>query len=215
MPIYTPGGLKIRVEPGYAFALLSRLEPKVRPYDVLRTTEAIERIPSALAVGAALVVLLRGDGWIPLAVVTAVARLLGGFIVRNGLFVIPGLILLGQAFRLLSPFGIGFLALVVFAAIRGGPIVAATFLLATLGAGAINFAFETRKARRYHQQGAAPFTGSEVNFFNAYRLAATRLGLSTDLVVTEEEAASDRAQASFVRFATDHPDIVSRFSVGG
>jgi hypothetical protein len=47
--IFTPRGLHVRLPTDVAFGLLAQLRPKVRPAEVLATTEAIEFTPTALS----------------------------------------------------------------------------------------------------------------------------------------------------------------------
>lgn len=56
-----------------------------------------------------------------------------------------------------------------------------------------------------------PFTQSEINFFNAYRLHADRLGISHSIEVSEDEIQSGGWQRCLEDFASKYPEAVARF----
>jgi len=56
------------------------------------------------------------------------------------------------------------------------------------------------------------FTSSEINFFNAYRLHADRLGLTRDITVSHDEIASGLWEKCLDDYGTKCPEAVARFS---
>ena len=69
------------------------------------------------------------------------------------------------------------------------------------------FAWTLRKSRL----AGVPLTSSEVNFFNAYRLHADRLGLTRKVSVSDEEIALGDWQACLTDYAAKYPESVARF----
>jgi hypothetical protein len=53
-------------------------------------------------------------------------------------------------------------------------------------------------------------TGSEINFFSAYRLHAQAIGKTTDVDVSDAERTN--GEASLLRFAEQHPQLAAMFS---
>ncbi|MDP9176149.1 MAG: hypothetical protein M3O61_00555 [Gemmatimonadota bacterium] len=98
MPIFTPRGLKIRLDPVYAFTLLARLERAVPPIEVLKTTEAVENAPSLAGIVAAVVaVAFQLSPW-AIFWFTFAASVIVGALIRYGVFLVPGLIPLARVF---------------------------------------------------------------------------------------------------------------------
>ena len=210
MPIYTPRGLKIRLDPVIAFALLARLEPTVAPIDVLRTTEAIENAPSLVALLAAVVAIASGAApwtifWATLGATTVVATL-----TRFGIFIIPGLIPLSRLFSQVSGWGLFLSGVALLAWLTLGWQAAVAFLGGRIAATVANIGLEMQRGRYYLEHTGQAFTGAEVNFFSAYRLHAQAVGQSTNIEVAESEQAA--AVESLARFSIQHPEMAVRFS---
>jgi len=215
----TPTGLKIRLNIEWAFALLARLwrkDPATDAFRVLKTCEAIEYVPTVASLLAGLAAtLLSGERlWIiPISIIAG--RLAGLVLTQRGMFVIIrplGLLALARIWSFIpytSIFiyvvllGLLYLALGWFVAalwVAGG-------LAATLVAMAAEFAWIARSFRLL----GVPLTPAEVNFFNAYRLHAGRLGVSLDITVPDEEIASGNWEACLTDYAEKYPKAVARF----
>lgn len=197
--IATPTGLKIRVEASWAFALLLRLknkDPRTDAYRVLKTTEAIEYIPSLLATMVALGFIYGYSPWaIPVGMV--MGRILGLGLTLTGSFdtIRPlGLLALGEVWCripwIFHPAVHLLIAGVLFAShgwLATG-IWIGSLALAWIAAHITEFVFLFFLRSKSGQP--FPGTSSEVNFFNAYRLHADRLGLTRDITVSETEVAA-------------------------
>lgn len=209
MPIFTPRGLKIRLGPIAAFALLARLEPTVRPIEVLRTTEAIENAPLlvgliacvATVVWKAPVLVIFGTTFGAIAVV--------GALLRYGVFIIPGLLPLSRLYSRFFGWGLFSLAAIILAWTTLGWLAAVASAAGRVAAGVLNSYLEYRRSRFYMTEVGSPLTGAEVNFFSAFRLHAQSLGISTDITTFEHETAA--AEASFDRFAEAHPQLAAMY----
>lgn len=71
-----------------------------------------------------------------------------------------------------------------------GRLVAA-FFVGIIIASIIGQALEFWQTSRYHKLTGHAFTGSEVSFFNAYRLHASRIEVSTDIDLSDSELEED------------------------
>ena len=91
MPIYTPRGLKIRLEPEYAFSLLARLDPRVPPFRVLKTTEGIDLVPSAIALIVGLGCFFAQVDHMDVFKYVLIATLLARVLTLYGVVLIPGM----------------------------------------------------------------------------------------------------------------------------
>lgn len=210
MAIFTPSGLKIRLDPVFAFTLLSRLEPAVAPIEVLRTTEAVEMAPSlAGQIAVVIAISLRMP---PLTVfwVSLGARVFVGTLTLYGAFVVPGLIPLSRGFSRLSGWGVFLVAVVIYSWITLGWPAAVAYVSGVVVAGLVNMAVEWHRSRYYMKRIGVWLTGAEVNFISAYRLHAQAIGKTTDVDTKDDERVA--GWAALLRFANEYPEIAARFS---
>ena len=210
MPIFTPRGLKVRFDPLFAFTLLARLDPAVPPLEVLRTTEAVENAPSLAGVVGAVLAIASDASPSTVFWATFGSVAIIGALIRNGVFVIPGLIPLSRVFSYLSGWGLFFVAVIAYAWATLGWRAALAYVAGRLAAGVVNGFLEMRHGRHFLKRVGYSFTGAEINFFAAYRLHAQASGKTTSLEVDPEEEEAGRA--CLLRFAVEHPDLAARFS---
>jgi hypothetical protein len=187
MPFYTPRGLKIRVDPAYAAALLARLHPEVSAFRVLKTAEGIESLPGALAFFAAIWCFSRGTADVEIITWVVAANVAGCFVALYGLFFIPGLVTLGTAYSYLAGYGVLFLGLAVYGYLALGWGAVAGYVIGRLAGAGLNHVVEWWVVLRTHARTGATLTGPERSFLHAYRLHAARIGASLDIEVTDEE----------------------------
>jgi hypothetical protein len=212
MAIYTPRGLKIRIAVPYAFGLMARLHPKVTPFKILKTTEGIESIPGMLAFIAGMIAFAIHLPPFQITLVVATIQLVGKLINFFGFYIIPGLVGLGTLFSYISGYGIYLIIVIITGFVLGGwQAVVAFFvgkIIATVGAQVVEY----WQTNRYHKLTGHPFTGSEVNFFNAYRLNALQIGITTDIGLDDDEIKEDYWESTFQQFAQEWPEVVQRFT---
>ena len=187
MSIYTPRGLKIRIDVPYAFGLMARLHPKVTSFRILKTTEGIESLPGMFAFTAGMVGFVLHLPPLHIGIVIAVCQLAGALINVFGLYIVPGLVGLGTLYSYPAGYGIYFIIVIITGFVLGGWQAVLAFFLGKLVAALVSQAFEFLQANRYHKLTGHAFTGSEVSFFNAYRLHASRIGLTTDIDLSDDE----------------------------
>src|SRR5260221_13982219 len=187
MAIYTPRGLKIRLSVDQTFALMSRLYPEVDAFHILKLTEGLEAVPTMLGLIAGLICFYFKVSAFQIGILVFVAGLAGELITTFGLFFIPGLPKLGELYSYLSGYGIWLLITIVFGFISVGWLGVAAFFIGKFLALGIGARLDMWNMKRIHSKtGLAP-TKSEVNFFNAYRLYANKLGKSTNIDVSQDE----------------------------
>jgi hypothetical protein len=213
MAIYTPRGLKVRIAVPYAFGLMARLSPNVSPFRILKTTEGIESVPGMLAFIAGLVAFAMRLPPLEIGILVAVAQLFGSLLNLFGLYVIPGLVAFATLYSYLAGYGV-YLVIVVavgFATVGWQGLLA--FFIGRLAAGLASTVLQFWQTSRYHKLTGHAFTSSEVHFFNAYRLHASRVGVTTDIDLEDSELQEEQWGPAFERFASEWPDIVRRFTV--
>ena len=213
MAIYTPRGLKIRISVPYAFGLMARLSPKVSPFRILKTTEGIDSVPSMLAFFAGLVAFAMRLSPIEIGLLVAGAHLFGNLLNMFGLFVIPGLVRLGTFYSNLAGYGVFLIVLLAVGFVMVGWQGLLAFLVGRLVSGLTSCVLECWRAGRYHKLGGYPFSPSEINFFNAYRLHASRVNVTTDIDLDDSELEEEHWGPTFEQFASEWPTVVRRFTI--
>ena len=212
MAIYTPRGLKIRIGVPYAFGIMTRLYPKVTPFKILKTTEGIESIPGMLAFIAGLIAFSIHLPPIQIALFVAAAQIVGALINAFRLFAIPGLIGLGTLFSYISGFGIYLTVVIIIGFVLGGWQAVAAFFAGKIISAIVNQVIEFWQTSRYRRLAGHPLTVTEVNFFNAYRLYASRIGVTTDIDLRDEEMQEEHWGTTFQYLAMEWPEVVRRFT---
>jgi len=212
MAIYTPRGLKIRLAVDYAFPLIARLYPKVDAFTVLKTTEGIESLPTLLAFLTGLYCFLSKVEPISIGISTFVAYLVATLKNLGGFYFIPGLVTLGTLYSYVSGFGILLILLGIVGFFVAGWESVVAFFVAKFLAWGVAQIIEFIDTKRMFKLSGFPFTASEKFFFNAYRLHASRIGVTTDIDISEEEAKEEYWKEAFVDLATKWPQVVARFT---
>ena len=223
MAIYTPTGLAINLSVSYTFALMQRLYPKVDAFKVLKTTEGLESMPAALAFVSALVCFFLKVNYYQIALYPFVASLIGTVMTLFGLFLVPGLALLGTLYSYVSGSGILFVVLVGYGLLAIGWRGVLAFFVGRLVAGIVNTALEFWNTKRIYARHRVLLHLSELNFLNAYRLHASEtlaafpisfqeFSKRIDTTVSEEELKEENWKACFDDLALTWPEVVRRFT---
>ena len=207
MPIYTPGGLRVRLSLNYAFGLIARLFPKVDAFRILKTTEGIESLPTLLALVIGLVCFITHVQPVSTGIAVFVAYIAGAIINLPGLYFIPSLVSIATLYSYVSGFGIFLIGLFL----ADWKTVLAFFLGKFFG-WAINQVLELWDTKRAYRLSGQPFTASEKFFLNAYRLHASRLGVSTNIELTDDELKEGNWAPAFLDFEGKWPKVAARFT---
>lgn len=213
MAIYTPRGLKIRIDIPYAFGLMARLNPKVSPFRILKTTEGIESIPGMLAFIAGIIAFIMRLPTFYIGLAVAGAQFIGILINLFGFYVFFGLVQIGTFFSYIAGYGVFFAATFVVGFIFAGWQGVLAFFLGKLATGIIGQVIESWQTNRYHKLTGHAFTLSEIHFFNAYRLHASRIGVTTDIDLKDKEMEQDYWGSTFEDFSMNWPEVVARFTI--
>lgn len=192
---------------------MARLSPSVSPFRVLKTTEGIESLPGMLGFIAGMVAF--GMRLPPLQIGLAVVggQILGVLINLFGLYVIPGLVSLGTLFSYLAGYGIFLATAVAVGLVTVGWQGVLAFFIGRLVAGLASVVLGFWQTSRYHKLTGHAFTASEVHFFNAYRLHASRVGATTDIDLNDTETEEEHWKPTFEAFAMEWPQVVQRFTI--
>ena len=212
MAIYTPRGLKIRIHVSYAFGLMARLYPKVSPFRVLKTTEGIEYLPGMFAFIAGMIAYIMHLPPFQIGLAVAVAQLVGELINLFAFYVIPGLVTVSTLFSYISGYGLLLVVTFVVGFVFVGWQGVLAFYIGKLIAEIISQCLEFWKTKRSHKLTGLAFTSSEVNFFNAYRFHASRIGVTTDIDLKDKETEQENWEATFEDLAKKWPEVVERFT---
>jgi hypothetical protein len=213
MPIYTPRGLKVRLSIDYAFALMARLYPKVSAFEVLKTTEGIESLPQSFAFFAALICFFLQLPPLQIGIVVFFITFLFSLMTRYGFYVFPSIIKIGTIYSYLTGFGLLLILLVGLGLYLVGWRGVVAYFIARFLEGVIAKGLDLRETRKYLREIGEPLTASERNFINAYRLHASRLGVTVDVSVEDEEREKDHWELTFRDLALKYPEVVARFKV--
>jgi hypothetical protein len=212
MAIYTPRGLKIRLSVDYAFPLIARLYPKVDAFKVLKTTEGIESLPTMVAFSIGLYCFLWTVDPINIGIATFIGYLAAVVINLRGFYFIPGLVALGTLYSYVSGFGILLIVLGIVGFFVAGWQSVLAFFASKFLAWGVAQVLEFIDTKRVFKLSGFAFTASERHFFNAYRLHASRIGVTTDIDVSEEEAKEENWRDAFTDLASKWPQVVARFT---
>ena len=212
MPIYTPRGLKIRLPLPYAFGLMARLQRKVSPFRVLKTTEGIESLPGMLGHIGGIVAFAMRLSPLEIGLVVGGCQLAGVSINLFGLYIFPGLVSLATLYSYIAGYGLFFIAASIVGLVLVGWQGVLAFLLAKFAVTLISQATDDWQMSRCHKLTGQPLTASEIHFLNAYRLHASRIGVTTDIDLSEEEMAESHWLPTFERFGMEWPQVVRRFT---
>lgn len=211
----TPRGLKIRIEIPHGFALLARLWQKDNNTDafrVLKTCEGLEYIPSIFGFIGGLAGLLIGSSPWHVLLGIVLGTVLGKLLTMFGMFLIPGLPVIATLWSWVAGYGIFTIFGVAGSWLLRGWEFAA-FWLGGFAAAYIAsmFILEPMRMKYYKKSVGYPFGQSEINFINAYRLHADRLGVTRGIEVSNSEVASGEWKACLEDYANKYPEAASRF----
>jgi hypothetical protein len=212
MAIFTPRGLKIRLDIPYSFGLMSRLFPTVPAFTILKTAEGIENVPAVLAMLAGLIAFAIHLPPIWVFAFAIAAGYSGVLINTFGLYFAPCIVRLGTAYSYFAGFGILLVLVAAVGWLTVGWLGVAAFFSARVAAALLGWIHDFHFTQRSHALTGQSLTTSERSFFNAYRLHASRLGVTTDLELSDDEYQEDSWRPCFEDLAARYPEVVRRFT---
>jgi hypothetical protein len=212
MAIFTPRGLKIRISVPYAFALLSRLYPKVTAFRVLKTVEGIESLPTSITFIIAITSFLLELEPTYIFYFVFAGYLFSTIIHTFGFYLIPGLVSIGTLFSYISGYGIYLILLIIVGLLTTGWQGLLAFFVAKFLGWIIAYLIDLTQSKRTYKITGHAFTASERNFFNAYRFHASKIGITTNINVTDAELRDEHYRKSLEELANQWPSVVARFT---
>jgi hypothetical protein len=210
-------GKYLQMDPAWVFALVARLRREDCSTDALRvlaTYQAIEQVDSVTSVLAGVLAAVwpgRPLWAIPTALVCG--EIVGLVLLRLGLIRairLTGLLALGNVWTYVPaiPFQVAAMLALLLAYGWTAPLM---WLGGYVGSIIANTAIEFWLTGRRYRRTGLKITASGANFLHAYRLHAKRLGVTTDMVPTKQEMASDEAEQCYAEFAAKCPEGAAKF----
>lgn len=205
--IFTPRGLHVRLPTHVAFGLMAQLRPKIRPSEVLATTEAIEFTPTALSKLLALLGFAFQLEPIAIAVLTVLGRVVPNLLALAGLARHSGWTVVGRLYRPVAGHGLSLVVVAAVGALLAGPVAAVGFLAGTLVAGLLNMLVDFLLMRRADPRLRQPLSSTERFFLDALSLHAARSGQPLDLerIPTTAKDEEEAWRAALADYADEHP----------
>ena len=211
----TPRGLTIRVEIPSGFALLARLwkhDPRTDAFRVLKTVEGLEHIPSIFGFVGALSGLLASSVWWHLSLWLIASYVVGLSVTMFGLLIIPGLPAFATLWSVVSGYGlITSFGLGAAWILKGWKYAVAWTAGLFISYIICRLILEPIRMKYYMSRVGEPVSQCEVNFFNAYRIHADRLGISRTIEVRPDEIELGDWQRCLEDYSAKYPEAVARF----
>lgn len=207
--IFTPRNLHVRLPTHVAFGLMAQLRPKVRPSEVLATTEAIEFTPTAVSKLLALVGFLFQLTPVAIAVVTVLGRVVPNLLALTGLARHgSGWTVVGRLYRPVAGHGLSLVVVAALGVLLDGPVAAVAFLAGTLVGGTVNMLVDFLLMRRPDPRLRQPLSSTERFFLEALHLHAERSGQALDLERVPATAEEGKAawRDALADYAAEHPE---------
>jgi hypothetical protein len=206
--IFTPRGLHVRLPTHVAFGLMGQLRPKVRPAEVLATTEAIEFTPTALSKLLALLGFALQLAPAAIGAVTVLGRVAPNLLALAGPARGLGWTALGRLYRPVAGHGLSLVVVAAIGTLLDGPVAAVGFLAGTLVGGLVNMLVDFLLMRRPDPRLRQPLSSTERFFLDALRLHAARSGQPLDLerVPATAGEGEEAWRAALADYAAEHPE---------
>lgn len=212
MAIFTPRGLKIRLATDLAFTYIARLQPKFTAFQVLKTVEGIELIPSTFAFVTGLYIFFNKYSPTDIAIYVGVATVIGGLIKAFGLYVIPFMVRFITGLSYLHGFGIFTIVIIITGVLTIGWEGTLFYFVGRYTASFFLFIIDTWQTKMTHKKTGFALTASERNFFNSYRLHASRIGVTTSLELEDGELESGKWELPYMMLQLKWPEVTARFT---
>jgi hypothetical protein len=214
--IFTPRGLHVRLPTQVAFGLMAQLRPKVRPAQVLATTEAIEFTPTATSKVLALVGFVLQLPPPVILGLCALGRVVPDLLALAGVIHGPRWTALGRLYRpLAGRGGLTLIGVTAAGALIAGPIAALAFLVGTLVGGTVNMLVDFLLLRRIDPNLKQPLSSTERFFLQALQEHAAGSGQALDLEQAPVTAKDGAWRAALADYALEHPERARQSYAGG
>jgi len=218
--IVTPRGITIYLPRDYGFALIARLYPKVDAFKVLEKTQGICRIHSAAGFIVGIVCFLLGLSPVMIAIWTFCITLAFFLMRLFGIFMIPGMVVIPTIYSRFTGFGIITIILLLTGLLRVGIIGTLAFVIARLLVEGITILIENKSGEKLglkmgeepvSAKAGAMYFAPVKDFFYAYKLYASKFGITVDTNVSNEELLEDNWKHVWEDLQQKWPDVARRF----
>jgi hypothetical protein len=209
---FTPRGLKIRLRTDEAFTYIGRLHPKFSAFQVLKTVDGIELIPSTFGFITGLYLFHNDYLLKDIALYVGIATLVGGLITTFGLYVIPFLVRFITGLSYLNSFGIFTIAIIVVGLLTVGWKGTLFYFIGKYTASLSTYFIDLWQTKMAYKKISVALTASERNFYNSYRLHAFRIGITKNLELEDGEIESGKWRLPLMELELKWPKVTARFT---
>jgi len=221
MTIYTPSAMPIGFSMDYAFTLLARLYPKLSPSKVLRIVQGMDKVPVLVSRSLALVMFLLHLSPIIVFIISLIIPEIIYWMQLKGKY-IGILVHLGVIFSIFGKLGLFTISLTVFGYYSSGLEGLAAFFGARLiGWLIIESFWESRETERFASLDRNRFTKLmllgvkcgiyERCFIHAYIFCAKRIGVTTDISISDQEIEKSDWQLVLTDYFRENKEIFKEF----
>lgn len=195
-----------------AFGYIGRLYPRVTAFEVLKTTEGFEAIPSVLALAGGIGALTFGASPLTFGLCIMIGKLVGGIGNAAAQTVrIPPLVKLCTWISYANGFGLMTIVMSGMGYYVGGWVGVAYYIGGSLSAEVILWLLDLWLSRMIFNRTGVQTTWSERNFLASFMYHARRVGENSDLRLDEEECEEFRWAPAFMDLARRWPRVIARF----
>lgn len=211
MPIFTPRGLKIRIDTDVAFTYIARVSPPVSPFKVLKTVEGFQFLPGMLSIIAGLICFLTKQSFANIIIIVGSACFLGSIMAISGIVLGWSLIKISRVLSLFSGYGIYLIIIVLTGLLMVGWKGLLAYYIAKIGITTMFFAIDYLRQFYSLKLYGDKLTDSERYFFNTIRLYLISLNREIDLDLKEGEVESGVWKKPLSDLVKEWPEVTNRF----
>jgi hypothetical protein len=209
MNIHTPQGLRIRLDVPTSFGLMARLYPDIRPKQILKTTEDISLISSALGFVTGMFCFVLQLSPQSISVYTLIAMVAGIIFNASGIILSP-FVQLGSAFNRIYVFFLPTIIAILVGYMLTGWQGVIAYLFTRVMASFVSMLVGRGLAKQSLEKLGTAYTTVERNFFNAYRYHAIQVGKSMSLELSFEELDEAFWRGTYNDYVQNNPKLIQQ-----
>ena len=212
MAVYTPRGLKIRLSIQHCFTLIARLRPNIDAFKLLQRIEGMDDIINFIPFVMGVICFIFKLEYLYIGLYVMLAVLLANLINLYGLYIIPGLIKASLGFSYFSGYYLHYVVLAILGFVMMGWRGIVAFVLGRIIGGFIFFTFNMVYSKHQFNKYGVHFGITEREFFNAYRMYASKFNVTTNIDLSNEEMESEDWNEAFYEYMQKCPGAASKCS---
>jgi hypothetical protein len=211
MAIYTPTGLKINIPVNQAFGLMARVFPRVSSFTFLKKVEGMFFMPSLCAFTVTIVLLYQSFPLVYVSIAVFLIYLFIAYLSIFGMYLFPGLLSISTCYSYLGAYSISTITeiavCIIIAGWKGGlAFTSAKFLAWLVRILLLENLAQKFALYKYKEELGTP----EIFFIYAYKIYARKLGISSDIELSQEELKDENWKPVFAHFAKNWPNVAER-----